>query len=145
MKQYIGVKLINAKPMTRLEYNEFRGWKLPANENGADEGFLVEYLDGGAPNTPDYAGYVSWSPAAVFHNAYGETTGMTFGLALEALKRGDKVARAGWNGKGMWLSKVSADSSRGLLAYIQMKTVQDQYVPWLASQTDMLANDWSIV
>ena len=145
MKQYIGVKLINAKPMTRLEYNEFRGWQLPADENGTDEGFLVEYLDGGAPNTPDYAGYVSWSPADVFHNAYGETTGMTFGLALEALKRGDKVARAGWNGKGMWLSKVSADSSRGLLAYIQMKTVQDQYVPWLASQTDMLANDWSIV
>ena len=37
MKQHIGVKLINAKPMTRQEYNDFRGWPLPADENGADE------------------------------------------------------------------------------------------------------------
>lgn len=38
MNQFIGVKLINAKPMSRLEYNQFHGWELPVDENGADEG-----------------------------------------------------------------------------------------------------------
>lgn len=51
MTQHIGVKLINAYPMTRLAYNDFRGWELPSDENGSDEGYLVEYLDGGKPNT----------------------------------------------------------------------------------------------
>jgi hypothetical protein len=161
MKQYIGVKLINAKPMTRAEYNTFRGWDLPANENGADEGFLVEYLDGGKANTDLYAGYVSWSPKEVFENAYGPTDGMTFGLALEALKRGHKVARAGWNGKGQWLSHVGVgfydvgmsivnphrdmDKVLRLRPWIGIKTVDDQFMPWLASQSDMLASDWAIV
>jgi hypothetical protein len=72
MKQYIGTKIINATPMTRLAYNELRDWELPENENGEDEGFLVEYLDGGEANHPDYAGYISWSPKAVFENAYVE-------------------------------------------------------------------------
>ncbi|HEN1221992.1 TPA: DUF2829 domain-containing protein, partial [Klebsiella pneumoniae] len=51
MTQHIGVKLINAFPMTRQAYNDFRGWQLPADENGSDDGYLVEYLDGGKPNT----------------------------------------------------------------------------------------------
>jgi hypothetical protein len=70
MKQYVCHKVVNAKPMTRQEYNEFRGWTLPSNEEGADEGYLVEYTDGGQPNTLDYAGYVSWSPKAVFERGY---------------------------------------------------------------------------
>ncbi len=72
MKKYVGMKIIMAKPMTRIEYNNFRNWDLPSNENGDDEGYLVEYLDGGSPNTPDYAGYVSWSPKDVFERAYKE-------------------------------------------------------------------------
>ena len=172
MKQYIGVKMINAKPMTRADYNAFRGWTLPADENGEDAGFLVEYLDGGKANTDLYAGYVSWSPADVFANAYGETAGMTFGLALEALKRGQKVARAGWNGKGMWLSlscdgerEVAADNfwsphnaqfardnggTAIVLPSITMKMTNAHgrvaiLMGWLASQTDMLSSDWGIV
>ncbi len=70
MKTYTGTKIINAKPMTRGEYNIFRGWELPANENGSDEGYLVEYTDGGKANTTAYAGYVSWSPKDVFERAY---------------------------------------------------------------------------
>lgn len=70
MKPYIGTKLINAKPMTRQAYNDFRNWPLPIDENGDDPGFLVEYVDGGKANTPQYAGYVSWSPADVFGRAY---------------------------------------------------------------------------
>ena len=69
-KTYIGTKVIHATPMSRLEYNYFRGWDLPANEVGADEGYLVEYSDGGQGNVPGVAGYVSWSPKAVFEKAY---------------------------------------------------------------------------
>lgn len=158
MKQHIGVKLINAKPMTRLEYNQFRGWELPADENGADEGFLVEYIDGGKANTQDYAGYVSWSPKDVFERAYRPIDAMTFGLAVEALKAGERVARAGWNGKGMWLGLVEAyeynpKADNALihqlgctkLPWIGMKTADNKFVPWLASQTDVLAEDWVIV
>jgi hypothetical protein len=110
MKRYIGTKLINAKPMTRQAYNDFRGWTLPANENGADEGYLVEYVDGGKGNTDHYAGYVSWSPADVFDRAYRPCEGMTFGQAIEAMKAGQKVARSGWNGKGMFAYYVPANS-----------------------------------
>ena len=72
MKKYVGMKIINAKPMTRIEYNVFRGWALPENENGEDEGYLVEYTDGGKANTDQYKGYVSWSPKDVFERSYKE-------------------------------------------------------------------------
>lgn len=70
MRRYIGTKAINAKPMTRAAYNELRGWALPADENGDDAGYLVEYADGQRPNVEGFAGYVSWSPADVFEQAY---------------------------------------------------------------------------
>lgn len=70
MKTYTGTKTINATPMTRGAYNTFRGWELPANEDGNDEGYLVEYTDGGKANHPDFAGYISWSPKDVFERAY---------------------------------------------------------------------------
>ena len=153
---YIGTKMVNAEPMTRAEYNAFRGWELPADENGDDEGYLVEYLDGGKPNTTTHAGYVSWSPKEQFDNAYRKTTGIPFGLAVEAVKKGKKIARAGWNGKGMWLwipealdefcTKVFAcgDDAFEAAPWIGMKTADNKFVPWLASQTDILAEDWSI-
>ena len=46
MKMFLGTKLVNMKPMTRQEYNDFRGWDLPADENPTDDGYLVEYIDG---------------------------------------------------------------------------------------------------
>lgn len=161
MQQHIGVKLINAVPMSRLSYNQFRGWELPADENGDDSGFLVEYIDGGKANTESFDGYVSWSPADVFERAYRPVIGMSFGLAIEAMKKGFKVARAGWNGKGMFTFLVGgsqfqvnrppllgiypADTEINYHAHIDMRTADNQIVPWLASQTDMLADDWQIV
>lgn len=72
MQRYVCHKEVLARPMSRQEYNDYRGWELPADENGADEGFLVEYLDGGQANHPDHAGYISWSPKAVFVRGYTE-------------------------------------------------------------------------
>jgi hypothetical protein len=70
---------------------------------------------------------------------------MNFGAALEAMRDGRRVARQGWNGRGMALELVSgatADDNRQMLPFIAMRTVQGEWVPWLASQTDMLAEDW---
>lgn len=71
-RTYVGTKVVHAFPMTRLEYNKLRGWELPADENGDDEGFIVEYADGGKANTPGFKGYISWSPKDVFERAYGK-------------------------------------------------------------------------
>lgn len=70
MQTFIGTKIVVALAMTRLAYNEYRGWDLPANEDGADEGYLVEYTDGGKPNHPNHTGYISWSPKQQFETAY---------------------------------------------------------------------------
>lgn len=88
----------------------------------------------------------------------------SFGDAVEILKKGARVARAGWNGKGMWLTMVHPDddanvpprptyavagivddATNGCLPWIGMKTADNKFVPWLASQTDVLAEDWQIV
>ena len=70
MERYVGTKQINARPMTKLEYNQLRGWAIPASENPDEEGYLVEYVKGGKSNHPDYAGYISWSPKDVFEESY---------------------------------------------------------------------------
>jgi len=72
MKTYIGTKIIKATPMNRLDYTSYRGWGLPEDEDGADEGYLVEYTDGGKANDQRHAGYISWSPKAQFDAAYLE-------------------------------------------------------------------------
>jgi len=79
---------------------------------------------------------------------------MSFGKAIEALKRGCNVARAGWNGKGIFIAlQVPDEGSKMTSPYIYIDTTGLQtnnlaapksLVPWLASQTDMLADDWEL-
>ncbi len=171
MKRFVGTKLIDAKPMNRLDYNNYRGWVLPEDEDGRDDGYLVEYLDGGQANHEDHKGYISWSPKAVFEKAYREMSGLSFGMAIEAAKLGMKVARDGWNGKDMWIAYMTpmnlpAYSTQGnvrkvndrtanligedvpleTLGYFAMWTADKKWLPgWLASQTDMLADDWMVL
>ena len=167
MQQFIGTKLIKAEPMNRLDYNNFRGWNLPEDEDGSDEGYLVEYLDGGKPNIETHDGYVSWSPKEQFEKAYQANGNLSFGHAIELMKRGFKLARSGWNGKGMWV--IYNQGSKGethsmfegsvyknhgvdeceILPHFDMYTVNSEgrramLAGWLASQSDMNANDWSI-
>ena len=59
MKSYISTKLVKAKPMTRGEYNKFRGWDIPKNENPNDEGYLIQYPDE----------YISWCPKKQFEES----------------------------------------------------------------------------
>lgn len=68
---------------------------------------------------------------------------MTFSMILESLKVGLKASRLGWNGPGQYLElQVPDEHSKMTLPYIYIKTVQGDLVPWLASQTDLLAEDW---
>lgn len=166
MQLYLGVKIVSATPMSRADYNMYRGWDLPENENGEDPGYLVEYMDGGKPNDPRHEGYISWCPEEQFQRANRQVDGMTFGHAIEAMKSGRKVARKGWNGKGMWVIYVpgteNAEMKEGsayknagidrcdILPHFDMWTINAEgrraMLPgWVASQSDMAAEDWQIV
>lgn len=117
-------------------------------------------------------GYTSWCPESVFQRDYQPVTAMSFGHAIEAMRAGHKVARAGWNGKGMWIAltpgsmfdaahakpghaaahraaELTEGGLRGainLMPHIDMRAADGSIVVgWLASQTDMLALDWRIV
>jgi Protein of unknown function (DUF2829) len=68
---------------------------------------------------------------------------MEIGQAIEILRDGARVRRSGWNGKGMWLELQTPDKhSKMTLPYVFMSTAQGDLVPWLCSQTDLLATDW---
>ncbi len=117
-----------------------------------DAGYLINNITNAKPNT-DFTEEQTT-------NEFIQTGNFPFGIAIEAMKLGHKVARSGWNGKGMYLVHFSPvshglemltvyDKEEGttlpLLPFILMKTADNCYVPWLASQTDILAEDYSIV
>ena len=158
MKQYIGTKIIHAEPARRYWFENGEKLVVPDSEENPerikqavarDSGYKVVY-------SPD--GYESWSPKDVFEEAYRETTGMPFGLAIEAAKKGKRIARAGWNGKNQYVELAYCISYKNnaaeivnvnhcnignkALAFVGTSGVQ---MGWLASQADMLADDWQIV
>nr|DAI23244.1 MAG TPA: Protein of unknown function (DUF2829) [Caudoviricetes sp.] len=149
--KYIRMHKVDAEPMKFGEFKDKYPKSGGANvERGADDDGYVIFYRGGE--------YVSWCPKKEFEDVSRPCDGMTFGEAIEQMKRGAKVARKGWNGKGMWLllghnitftaSVESTDEEKSfdVLKSIVMRTAQDNFVVgWLASQTDMLAEDWEIV
>lgn len=159
-KTYIGTKVVKGTPMTRGDYNHLRGWSIPVGENPADAGYLVEYLDGGAPNHPDYENYISWSPAAVFEKAYAPSEeNLTFGQALELLKAGKRLTRAGWNGAGQFVYLLPGGEIQSAVGYgfgeyigepefvqtLVLKNAQNKlYVGWTPSVGDLFAKDWKL-
>ena len=157
MKQYIGTKVIQAVPAYRYHLVDGKMLIVAHDEDkpqgvkqavACDDGYCVRYADG----------YTSWSPKAVFEEAYRLTDGLSFGLAIEAAKKGKKIARAGWNGKSQYVELAYCISYKNhaaevvnanhcnignkALAFVGTSGVQ---LGWLASQADMLADDWYIV
>ena len=144
MNKYLGTKIVEAE-----YYEQCRSGR---DEHGnlllRPAGYIVKYPDG----------YESWSPKDVFEKAYRRIDNLTFGLAIEALKQGFKVARKGWNGKGQYvelasnISYVNANKEiincehdaigNKALVFVGTSGIQ---MGWLASQSDMLAEDWQIV
>ncbi len=155
MDKYIGTKMIEAKPMSRGEYNKYRGVDIPKEDKCFnDAGYLVKYSDG----------YESWSPKRQFEEAYRDCMGMSFGIALELLKKGCRVAREGWSGKGMFVvfqkgypdgipcNKQTAEAwgmDEGDLfkcnPYLQIRQVDGSHSMWVPSIGDVLAEDWVVV
>lgn len=154
MKQYIGTKILEAEPAVRFRgtvYGLADTVPLHLMEEYPEEvqrGYRLRYPDG----------YISWSPENVFQEAYRRTDGMNFGLAIEAAKKGKKIARQGWNGKNQYVELADCISYKNnageivnvdhcnignkALAFVGTSGVQ---MGWLASQADMLADDWHIV
>ena len=113
-----------------------------------EPGYRVRYQDG----------YESWSPKDVFEEAYRRTDAMTFGMAIEATRKGKRIARKGWNGKGQYVELATGISyvnptgeiinashdaiGNRAFAFVGTSGVQ---MGWLASQADMLAEDWVII
>ena len=147
-ESYIGTKRIDAEPMTRGDYNKYRGWTIPADENPADEGYLVRYSDG----------YESWSPKSTFEATYKKSGEMNFGHAIELLKLGCKMARKGWNGKNQYVelaTNISYKNADGEIINCEHESIGNKALAfvgtsgiqmgWLASQADILAEDWIII
>jgi len=167
MARYIGTKIIHAEPMTNAIWESINHKEddtaTTMSTEDVKEGYMVEYEDG----------YRSWSPKDAFEKAYRLCEGMNFGLALEALKKGYSVAREGWNGKNMFLYlnrgsvadmreggedvtyydgvngtlfEHGAEGTITRLPNINMRAASGNTVTgWLASQTDMLADDWVMI
>lgn len=170
MTAFVGTKSVLATPMTRGKYNEYRGWQIPENEDPNEQGYLIEYVDGGKPNDDRHQGYISWSPKDVFERSYKPpklNSSLTFGEALEHLKNGKKVARSGWNGKNQYVvaqaqvttteatkiwnphNREHAEKLGGFIdvaPYCTLKTAQDTLaMGWVPSTGDLFAEDWTVL
>ena len=154
MSKFIGIKMVEAVPMIASEAIN-KGYRI-GNSIPDAIGYEVTYPDG----------YKSWCPKDVFEESNRPITDMTFGFAIEALKKGLKVARKGWNGKGMylWLKpaitiksdwckdpmlKEIVDTNGGeteAFGTICMKTADNKILTgWSGSQIDVLSEDWIVV
>lgn len=105
MKKYIGTKIIEAEPAYHVVDEEGKvrivTEAAEAKRYGTvDLGYKVRYPDG----------YESFSPKCVFEEAYRPINGMNFGLAIEALRKGFRVRRRGWNGKGIFIELQTPDA-----------------------------------
>lgn len=177
MKKYIGVKEVMAKPMTKKEYCDYRNWDVPENEDPEELVYLVEYSSDNNTNKnhPNHDGYISMSPVYEFEKAYREVNGITYGLAIEALKKGYCITRKGWAGKNLFVYKqtpadievgnipnlqsmpkmakniITGARESGIHYKEQMILVKDNLFgprildSWVASSSDTFAEDWVII
>lgn len=163
MQTYIGTKVIQAKPMTRKEYNDLRGWEVPADE-GPDDlvGYLVEPTDSRL-NQVTFNGCISWIEKEEFEKTYKSSGELGFGHIIEFLKQGKRVTRKDWNTNNQFVyyvpaNKYPADRNpnspiKGYFendevpyrAYLALKTAQEDVATWTPSVSDVLANDWVII
>jgi hypothetical protein len=135
-------KVVKRCVMNRGEYNKYRGWKLPKDEDGADEGYLVEYTDGGEPNHPWHPGYISWSPKPQFDGGYtkegakkplsnSDVDGAKKNVGdLEVFGNGDMfvlLCKASSKAEG-WMKSTKAMVIPGVGCVVQVTTQQGEQV-----------------
>lgn len=144
--------------MTKGEYCALRGWEVPPDEYAGEEGYLTVYKDTPS-NHPDYDGYISWCPKNVFERTSYENGSYPLGVAVEAVKRYSGTFKAShWNGKALFNFLVKGSSVKDGVYQdyppkgkpidvedaLYMHTAQGTAIPWLASQSDILKNNWLV-
>lgn len=132
MVQYTGTKTVFATPMTRGEYNDLRGWEVPADENPTDQGYLVQYENDSKANVEGFDGYISWSPQKPFDLAYNKsgTFKQRVFIEMEQLYRRMFLLKKYIHGE-------SPDSEHYRLLIIQLKAM-DTYYQILCMRYEML-------
>ena len=138
MNKYIGVKIVHAQQLSALEA---RAAGHKTGESPDEEiGYEVEYP----------GGYRSWCPKIQFEEANRACDAMPLGHAIEAARKGLKIARAGWNGKNQFVVFIKSGNAMYHTYDMQdcfgLKNQQGEMQPgWVPSQGDMKADDWCIV
>lgn len=118
MRRYIGTKIIEAEPA----------------ENGFKDGYRVVYPDG----------YESWSPKDVFEEAYREASGVSFGLALEAMKKGKGARLPKWSEDVIIRAQFPDEHSKMTAPYLYVENRFGR-VPWKETMIELFSDDWEIV
>lgn len=158
--RYIGVKIVEAVVLTAINARN-AGYKVQEDMDPHHQGYEITYPDG----------YKSWCPEGPFLEANRPCEGMPFGHAIEAAKKGKKIARAGWNGKNMFVVMqprlelpsyntqgtnrkvndrtalfIGKDKPLNCPPYCCLYNAQEEWVcGWVPSQGDLFADDWQIV
>lgn len=133
MEMYLGAKIVKARPMLAGQAVVLLNREISvANADAEGNGYLVEYEDG----------YQSWSPKEQFEKAYRRTSGMTFGLATEAMLKGMLCELPGWEDKSIGI-QLPGDNSVSTLPYYY-QTSQGLTLPWIPSHIELLSTAWRL-
>lgn len=122
MERYIGTKIIEAEPMSR------------AHGDKSEDGYKVRYPDG----------YESWSPKDVFEEAYRKASGVCFGLALEAMKKGKGARLPKWSEDVVIRAQFPDEHSKMTAPYLYVESRFGR-VPWKETMIELFSDEWEIV
>lgn len=132
MRRYIGTKIIEAEPAIRgdcvKENSNYSAFQL------SEEGYRVRYPDG----------YESWSPKDVFEEAYREASGVSFGLALEAMKKGKGARLPKWSEDVIIRAQFPDEHSKMTAPYLYVESRFGR-VPWKETMIELFSDEWEIV
>ncbi len=132
MKKYIGVKMIMAEPATKGDC--YNGFAKLSQEQAQQEGYKVVYTDG----------YESWSPKDVFEEAYRSVKGCSFGLALEAVKKGKGMRLSAWQPDVVIRVQFPDEHSKMTAPYLYVESRFGR-VPWKETMIELFSDAWEIV
>ena len=126
MQKYIGTKIIEAEPC--------KAWKDTKLHKAGEDGYKVRYPDG----------YESWSPKDVFEEAYREASGVSFGLALEAMKKGKGARLPKWSKDVIIRAQFPDEHSKMTAPYLYVESRFGR-VPWKETMIELFSDEWEIV
>lgn len=143
---YVGTRKVTAMDITLGEYNQRRGWDIPANEDPEEQGYIITLENGDT----------TYQRKDAFDETYKVNGALSYSSALEYLKKGYIIARSGWNGKNMFVGMLTQttdvildiNGARHLFGasknMVLFNLQKGSYDPWVASSSDTLAEDWFI-